>query len=405
LLFCTSTLTAQSLQECENLFVSNNLFLISERLNIDIKETEIIQAGIWELPQFSAELNMVNPNQNRYFDIGKAGQKSMQLDQLIYMGNKKKYQLDFAKSNKDIAIIAFNDILRNLSFKLKSDYCSLFYTNIKLSNYWIQIQNLDTLIMRFKVQVDKKNIPEKDLFRLQSLRFNIYDSYRQLNESKNELQASLNLICGVDTNIQPSAFNFDDFLSRNNQVNLQLDSLFNLAITHRPDYLSIIKSIESQNFYIKWQKALAVPDIRIGAAYDQRGGAFQDQIGLTLSAPLYLWNPNKGEIQKADYQKRQMEVDLKIAEQSIKGEILTSYNNYLLSRENVKLRGSFDIEKFNEVYNAYVTNFRKGNVTILEFIDFVESYNFSISQYKDIELKYIISAYTLNKCLGYNLLK
>lgn len=396
---------AQTLLDCEKLFVANNLQLVSERYNLDIKNAEVIQASIWELPQLSGEINMINPNANRYFDIGSQGQKAVQIDQIFYMGNKKRYEVEFARSNRDLALIEYKDVLRNLLFNLRTSYYSLFYTDERISQYRNQMQHLDTLISRFKVQVDKKNIPEKDLFRLQALRFGLNDAYKQLNEERLGYINNLKILCGLDSTIHPVAENFGQRKSYNDALQMNMDTLKSTAMQNRPDLMAVYKNLESEQAYLKWQQSLAVPDIRLGAAYDQRGGAFQNQVGLTLSMPLPIWNQNRGEIQKAGFMVKQMTNEKLLAELKVKTEVESEYQNYLLAQSNLNIRETFNIDNFNQVYNSYLVNFRKGNVSLLEFIDFMESYSNTINQYKELELQYVLAVLRMNKSLGTDILK
>lgn len=79
-----------TLQDCESQFLKKNLFLLASQYNIDASKALTIQARIWDNPTLSAELNAYNPERDKYFDIGKDGQKVFAVEQLIYLGGKKE---------------------------------------------------------------------------------------------------------------------------------------------------------------------------------------------------------------------------------------------------------------------------------------------------------------------------
>lgn len=79
-----------TLEDCESQFLKNNLFLLASHYNVDASKALTIQARIWENPTITAELNAYNPDRDKYFDIGKQGQKVFGIEQLIYLGGKNE---------------------------------------------------------------------------------------------------------------------------------------------------------------------------------------------------------------------------------------------------------------------------------------------------------------------------
>lgn len=123
LAFFNQVIVAQktvTLQDCESQFLKKNLFLLASQYNIDASKALTIQAKIWDNPTITAELNAYNPERNQYFDIGKDGQKAFGIEQLIYLGGKKRNEVKLAKTNEQLAELQFNDLLRTL--KLHPDW-------------------------------------------------------------------------------------------------------------------------------------------------------------------------------------------------------------------------------------------------------------------------------------------
>jgi cobalt-zinc-cadmium efflux system outer membrane protein len=143
-------------------------------------------------------------------------------------------------------------------------------------------------------------------------------------------------------------------------------------------------------------QSLSIPDLTLGASYDQRGGAFNNQTDLTIGLPLPLWNKNKGNIKiakllinQADAQKKQQIVE-------INNDVKSAYLKY------VEQKNSFDIvkspipEDLQTVYQGVYNNFAKRNISMLEFTDFLESYNQSIISLNKIYKSYIIACEEIN---------
>lgn len=396
---------AQSLEKCEQKFISGNLSVLAAQYNIDAAKARRFQAGIWELPQLSAESNALNPDAGKIFDVGKTGQKSLQIDQLFYLGNKKRLEKDYANANVQLAELEFRDLLRNLQFQLRSTYYKVYFNKTQSEQIRLQLNQLDSLIASFKIQVEKKNIATKDLLRLQSLYLNLNNTYKELLSEQISNQSVLRLLCASDSDILVSAPNTELSFFYNSRKTLVLDSLYSLAQNHRPDYLATLKSLEADNWYLQWQKSLTTPDLRLGGTYDQRGGAFHNQVGLTLSMPLNIWNPNKGKIMEAEFLLRQKQYLVEFEKQQLNNDIKTSFQNYVLATENLKMLDGIDLTNYLSVFNGYVSNFQKRNISLLEFIDFMESFNTTISQFNQIRLQYINACLQLNTSINLPILK
>ncbi|MFY7999852.1 MAG: TolC family protein, partial [Candidatus Kapaibacteriota bacterium] len=73
---------------------------------------------------------------------------------------------------------------------------------------------------------------------------------------------------------------------------LGVDSLQSFALRNRPDIALATNSIRAAEVNLSLQQSIAVPDITLGASYDQRGGAFLNQVNITLAVALPVWNRN-----------------------------------------------------------------------------------------------------------------
>ncbi|MDI1303968.1 MAG: TolC family protein, partial [bacterium] len=132
LLFINQIVVAQktvTLQECESQFLKNNLFLLASHYNIDASKALTIQARIWDNPTLTADLNAYNPERGKYFDIGTQGAKSFGIDQLIYLGGKKRNEVKLAQTNEQLAELGFNDLLRTLKLHLRKSFYTVYFNS------------------------------------------------------------------------------------------------------------------------------------------------------------------------------------------------------------------------------------------------------------------------------------
>ncbi|MFH6998914.1 TolC family protein [Flavobacterium sp. FlaQc-57] len=391
-----------TLQDCESQFLKNNLFLLASQYNIDASKALTIQAKIWDNPMISAELNAYNPERNQYFDIGKEGQKAFGIEQLIYLGGKKRNEIKLAQTNEKLAELQFNDLLRTLKLQLRKSFFTVYYNTKSLETTDKQLVHIEDLINSYSVQAQKGNIPLRDVVRLQSLYLNFKNERMEVVNDNIEEQANLKLLLNSSENIIPNVTS-DEFNKYTKTIPFDLKTFEDEAIANRPDYLSKQKDIEANEINVKWQKSLSIPDITVGATYDQRSGAFNKEANLTLGIPLPLWNKNKGNIKYAQTILEQSKVEKQNFDLQLQTEITSAWNKWDESRKNYVVIKPTVNSDFEAVYNGILTNFQKRNISLLEFTDFMESYNQAQIQVNELKKKVVLSGEELNSTINKDL--
>lgn len=391
-----------TLQDCESQFLKNNFFLLASQYNIDAAKALTIQARIWDNPMLTAELNAYNPERNQYFDIGKEGQKAFGIEQLIYLGGKKRNEVKLAQTNEQLADLQFNDLLRTLKLQLRKSFYTVYYNSKSLENTDKQLTHIEDLINSYSIQAQKGNIPLKDVVRLQSLYLNFKNERMEVVNDNIEEQANLKLLLNTTENVVPEVSK-EDFNKYLKVIDFDLKTFEDEAIANRPDYLAKQKEIDSNEINVKLQKSLSVPDITVGANYDQRSGAFNREANLTLGIPLPLWNQNKGNIKYAKTILEQSKIEKQNFELQLQTEISAAWNKWDESRKNYTVIKPTVNSDFEAVYNGMLTNFQKRNVSLLEFTDFMESYNQAVIQVNELKKKVALSGEELNSTINKDL--
>ncbi len=382
-----------TLNTCEEIFLKKNLLLLANQYNISAKEALLIQAKAYPNPTFNADINVYDPQNKKYFHVDSSGQKSFQLEQIIYLGGKRKTEIEIAKQNKALAESEFSELLRNLRFQLYTAFYSVNSQRIVLENYEKQLQILDTIITAYKVQAEKGNIPLKDLIRLKSVYIKINSNKSDLAINYYEQQKKLKLMVQTNDEIVPSV-NENDFMP---YLDLKaLSELQDLAMTNRPDIKVWEETTVLAALNLELQKKQRIPDLALNTSYDQRGGAFKNQINAGITLPIPILNTNRGNIKAAEFDKKNMELYAQAKKLEVELETQQAWQNMVISiRDYRKVKGLFN-EEFSQVNTGVNQNFRQRNISMLEFVDFVEAYNESLADYESIKRQLAISAAQIN---------
>lgn len=385
--------TPLTLSQADSMFLHNNLMLLSAQYNIGARDALIIQARAYPNPLFTADLNAFDPEQQKAFHINQTGQKAFSIEQLILLGGKRKAEIDIALQNKKLALLELSDLLRNLRYQLEASFYTIYQQSVTLAKFSRQLQVLDTLISSYEIQAGRGNIPLKDVIRLKAVYFKTNNDKSELANRYFSEQQKMQLILQHSGYVAPivNAGDFDR-LTTVPSYEQMLDS----AMENRPD-LKIADEAEALALMnVRLQQKMAIPDMAINSTYDQRGGAFLNQLNVGVSIPLPLWNRNQGNIRAAKYGAQSMAIYQKQKNKEVEAEVLAAWQDLTLSiSEYQKIRNFYSTD-FDVVFEGINRNFQRRNISILEFVDFFESYNESLSEYERVRNYLATSAMQVN---------
>lgn len=386
-----------SIAQADSIFLSNNFQLLAAAMNMRAQDAQVIQAKLYPNPVFTVSINTYDPDNRQAFHVGASGQKSFQIDQLILLGGKRKAEIELAKTNAVIASLEFENLIRNLKYELHSSMYTLKQQLFLLQKFDAQLTLLDTILTAYNQQSKNGNIPMKDVIRLKGVYLNLNNDRAELFQYYLKELAQVQSILQVDQVIVPIIT--DDDLEEMIKL-VAREELQQTALVNRPDYLISQKDKLAAEQYYQLQKKLAIPDLNAFVNYDQRSGAFNNEINAGISIPLPIWNKNKGNIRAAQHMLQQREY----SQEGLKLEIFNTIRNQLdLYNQTV-----FEYRKAQNLYNedfeitlkGMSDNFLKQNISVLEFVDFFEAYNNSLAEIARIKIQLAESAELLNLTIG-----
>jgi cobalt-zinc-cadmium efflux system outer membrane protein len=387
-----------SIKQADSLFLKANFKLLASAMNIDAQKAQVIQAKLYPNPVFTADFNAYDPEHAQAFHVNNtSGQKAFQLEQLILLGGKRKAQIDLAKTNVKISELEFQQLMSQLKFQLHSGMYFLSQQYVLIHKYNKQLNLLDTILAAYDVQAKKGNIALKDVVRLKGFYLNLNNERAEILKHYFEELSNVQTILQNQQVIYPIVSD-TDFTSFIKPINL--DDLSTTALQNRADFLITQQDKLLAEQYVRYQKRLAVPDINLVTSYDQRGGAFQNQVNVGFSIPLPVWNRNQGNIKTAAFQLRQQEYDTESIKTRLLADVFNYYHLYNQSVIEYQKTEKLYNEDFEVSFKGISENFRKGNVSILEFVDFFEAYNNALTEISRVKVQLNTSAEQINLTTG-----
>lgn len=369
-------------------------------MNIEVQKAQVVQAKLFSNPVLTANIHVYDTDNKKFFQIGQAGEKSFQLEQLFRLGGKRKSEIEMAKTDVNLAELQFQQLVRQLKFRLHSDLFALGQQKFLLDTYNKQLVLLDTILTSYQIQTDKGNIPLKELVRLKG-------AYLKLNNDRSELSRQYyETLANVQTGLQVTTsveFQFSENEILKYVKNKSIDELKEEAIANRPELLIMQqqKILTQQN--LQYQKRLAIPDVSFFTSYDQRGGVFNNQVNAGINIPLPFFNRNQGNIKATQFQLNENEYQLKALNMEIMTSLQSYYASYNLTVSEYQKASKLYNQDFEITIKGMTDNFQKRNVSIIEFVDFFESYNDVLTELSKVKTQLVLSGEQLNMFIGKDL--
>lgn len=394
-----------TLKQAETLFLEQNLILLAEKTQISIKEAEIRQARLWENPEAGIEHQVINRQGNGPVGFTGADNSIFEIEQLISASGKRKRKINLLLSEKKEVEYDFEALLLEYRHLLRTEFFRLAHLNRISGLFAEQTAAMRELITRLEMQLETGNVTRLEIMRLQGMLLEIeeelYSLQKEKTESETLLQTLLSLPRRTPVPLLP------DTADAHFNVDMQPsgEQLEKLAMASRKDLLALQAASNSARELLRYEKAQVLPDIGVGMVYDRLDGPVPNYFGLTLNLQIPLWNRNQGGIQAARQAIKRSGLLEEQKRQSIQHELTGALQQY---RRAVKLREQSDenfLEHYRIALEAVTERFRSGDVSLIEFVDFYESFRENSVRALKISENVLHAAENLNYITGTDIIK
>lgn len=375
----SETVLSLNREQIEVLFLEQNLDLLAKKMEISQAEAQLIQARLWPNPTFEiSEVNFwkttdIEEQSPVLGNWGQAQQISLHLEQLIQTAGKRRKNIALQKLSIEEKQKDFESVLRESKLELRNTLSNIQMLQEQQKFYQEQIDNTQSLIKAFKNQLDTGNISQAEYVRLKAaelqFRKELNDVNKELEENLKNLKNFINLKNNIQITIAEKLKDPDKEVSE-----LELEDWILHAQENRPDILRS-KNLELQSQKkLEIEKAQRIPDLTFGIDYDRGGNIMRDFIGFGVSFDLPVFDRNKGNIKDA-----QIEIEIAKLETQNKlnqtaNDIVEAYRNYYQVKKLYNQIEPDYEQQLDKLLEAYIKNFKLKNISMIEYLDFVEAY-------------------------------
>lgn len=393
------------LHQAERMFLDSNLQLLAQRYNIDANRALVLQARLWPNPNISLDNGPVIPiydpnSQFPHSNFFYNNELGASVSQLILLAGKRNKQIKLAQAQVTLSEYQFFDLLRTLKYTLRTDFFNIYYLEQSARVYDEEIRALQQIVNAFAEQEGKGYVSEKEVVRIRAQLYSFQSEYNDLINQINDQESELRLVLQVKPTVFIDPLADTAAIGSLDPARYPLTTLLDSAYDNRTDLQIARTNTNINKLNYDYQKALAVPDLTLAFSYDKQGSYANNFTSLGGSIDIPIFNRNQGNIKSAKAQISNT-MALQRSTEATVGENVTRSLQKAFDEErlfrHIDPRFSGDFER---LMREVLVNYQKRNISILDFLDFYDSYKQNTLQLNSIQYDRVSAFEDINYYTG-----
>src|SRR5713101_7385818 len=360
------------------------------------KEFEVQSVGANEI---TAALRP-NPTANvlaEQFGGGSAAQTqyTFNVGQPIELGGKRQRRVDSAKAATRVTGYELADLRRQLVFQVKKSFSDILIARDALA---LPEQNLSALYVLERVhrfRAEKGDISGLELLRIEVERFAFERDTADARQALGAAKIALRTAIGQERVAEQFEVVGELALP---EVSKSRSELYRMALDARPDLRAAQAAREKASADIHLARANAWWDVTPQIEYQRIGP--DNTIGFGFSLPIKLFDRNQGEIARTQAEAKRAEATREALLAQALAEVDTALAAVTAERAKVTLLRDTYLPKIKQARDTVEFAYRRGGVTLLDFLDAQRTYREKSLDYFRSLGNYRAAVYLLEAAVG-----
>lgn len=403
---CGAQPAALTLQQADSLFLARNCEVLAARYGIEQADAQTIQARLFDNPVVSLDENVYNRLNGKYFDFGNTSEQVVGIDQLISIAGQHANAVRLAKLSGQAARETFDELVRNLRGSLHCTFIRLYFAQQNLEVFRHEIISLHRVLDALALQEEKGNISKIETARIRALLLSLQQEQNQYATQEADLQAQLRMYAGIpaDTRMQ-AAFNPNAIDTLSSDSSPAWDALQSF-LTSRPDVRLAQTGADMAGRKVKLQRSKAFPEVHLRGQYDRNAGYFPNYFSAGISLTIPIFNHNQGNIHSAKAEALQAQCLFDQTLQQARNDLAVAIDKlHRALALSATVSRDFHPENMENLFKGVNENYKKRNISLLEFVDFYRTYKDAMLQTADIRQEAFIAMEELNTAVGQTVIR
>lgn len=411
IIFCSQISSAQTshtalppsltIDEAVREAIERNLDLLAEKYNLSVADARIITAKLRPNPVLSMggdHLDLVGTGYNSINNAGPS-EYSLRTDFLLERGQKRASRIAVAEGARAVVELQLLNTTRNLVLDVQSSFVEALLAKDNLALAEDNLKSFGDIVAVNRKRVTAGDLAEVELFRTELAQLQYESAVRQANLKLRTARVKLQLLLG-----RTNAASLLDVTGqlRRDALALPPAELVKTALELRPDLRGIQRDQARSQSEIRLQVAQGKIDYTVGTEYRRQQGlaGTGNSVGVFLSTNIPVFNKNQGEIERARQEQRQIEARIRALTATIQTDVETAYLQFSNALTALERLESTMLAKAKDVRQITDFSYRRGEATLIEFLDAQRAYNETIQSYNDARAEYARSLYLIDSVSG-----
>ena len=414
-----------SLEACIDYAYANNIQLKQKVEEQEARKVELHTSKHSWLPA-------VNANMGQSFQFGRSTSKSgvivdqnasnttfnINLDMPIFDGFKIPNDIAARKLDLQAAIESLNKAKEDLAINIASYYLQVLYNKELQRVAQLQVDLDKEQVAKTEAMVDAGKVPLSQLY---DIKAQLAKDEVTLTEAANNVQLAL-LDLAQSLELERSDRSFDivtpqitDAVAENMSSILPPETIFDQAVTFKPQIKEQEYLLESQKRMLKVAQAGYYPKLNFGASYSNgyyhtsMGGEFADTrsfgdqlkqngqkiVGFSLSIPLFNRFQVRNSVRSARIGINNQQLMLENSKKTLYKEIQQAYYNATAAQEKYQASDK-SVAASKEAFDYAQVRYAAGKSTVFEFNEAKTKYAQSLAEQAQAKFDFIFRAKILD---------
>ncbi len=381
--------------------INNNLGLVAEKLNIPLAEARLITARLRPNPVLTVDGDYLDILGHRFLPETNGGpnEVAVRADFVLERGKKRESRIAVAELGKSVAELGFLNSLRGVILDVENAFIDVLLAKETLALAQENLKALNAIVEVNTNRVRAGDLAQVELVRSRLAALQFQNAARQADFRLHSTRHKLQVVMGRRQFVH--GFTVDGEMRKDTEL-IDIHPLRELAQKLRPDLKAIQQDQARSAADLRLQIAQGKVDYTVGAVYHHQviPVGTGNSMGFFLSVPIPVFNRNQGEIERARLEHRQLEARINALRGAIAAEVEISYEQYSTSRNMVESLEKEMLQQSREVRNTTEYSYRRGEASLIEFLDAQRVYNDTIQSYNDARADYARSLYQIDSISG-----